>query len=299
MDLKDKSYEVNVKEEKELNNIEFTPFYNDYIFIPNLKAYKDFEFIETKSRENLFCDLLVFLTSKMNFLAICGHSGSGKTTSLLYFINQNREHYNIFYINCFTLSRKDLNNEKIKHILIEELRMAVNNGVGIVNKFILYLDEVFQKRNKSDNNFIYGIIKKIIDIYNDETLRKKLNIVIDQYSSKYDEKNENIFLLLNQLKHKGNKIRIILISSMDDISVANNLKKTTLSYDQTYFGDKFINYHLYGQLFNISDVISKEDTEIRNIMKEEFSNSALIYYKLKSKLLEEDFSDEIHKNEVI
>jgi hypothetical protein len=25
----------------------------------------------------------------------------------------------------------------------------------------------------------------------------KLNIVIDQYSSKYDEKNENIFLLLN------------------------------------------------------------------------------------------------------
>jgi Cdc6-like AAA superfamily ATPase len=108
----------------------------------------------------------------MNFLAICGHSGSGKTTSLLYFINQNREHFNIFYINCFTLSRKDLNNEKIKHILIEELRMAVNNGVWIVNKFILYLDEVFQKRNKSDNNFIFGIIKKIIDIYNDETFRK-------------------------------------------------------------------------------------------------------------------------------
>ena len=67
----------------------------------------------------------------------------------------------------------------------------------------------------------------------------------------------------------------------------------SLSHENSYINEKFINYYMYGQFFEIISVISEENDEIKEVMNNMFNNSALIYYKLKSKLLNEK---EMQKN---
>ena len=46
----------------------------------------------------------------------------------------------MFYINCYTILRTNLQNEEIKKILIYELKMAVNNNADIINIFTSFLE---------------------------------------------------------------------------------------------------------------------------------------------------------------
>ena len=294
IELKNVIYEVNEKQKLELKNLEFTPFYEDYIFIINRNAYKNFVYIKSPLRDKLFEDLNIFLNSKfMDFFPICGHSGSGKTTSILYYLKENRGVFNMFYINCYTMLRNELKNEEIKNILIYELKLAVNNNANIINNFTSFLEKNMEDRKERNNDFIFNLIKKLFDIYNNEIISKKLNIIIDQYSSKFDKDNSHIYSLIDQLKSKTNKIKIILISSMNNTCVSRNMEKSLLC-EFNHINEKFIKYYMYGQFFDIISVISNEKDEMKEIMINMFDNSALIYYILKSKLLNE--KDKIQNN---
>ena len=183
LELKNETYEINVKEKLDLKNLEFLPFYEDYIFIINRNAYQNFVYIKSSLRDKLFDDLNTFLSSKfINFFPICGHSGSGKTTSILYYLKENRDLFNMFYINCYTILRTDLQNEEIKKILIYELKMAVNNNADIINNFTSFLENSIGNEKERTNEFIFNLIQKLIDVYNNAAISKKLNIIIDQYS---------------------------------------------------------------------------------------------------------------------
>ena len=295
-----RNYFIVEKPNIELNNIiGFTPFYEDYIYISNKKVYKEFEFKKSESRNKLFDDLDDFLTyNEKEFFPICGYSGSGKTTSILYYISKKRGDYNIFYINCYTVLRKDLNNNTIKDILQYELSNSVKEDERLAEKFKSYIYTLFKKDVERNTEFLWKLIDDIKDIYNkeEEIEEKKLTIIIDQYSSKHDQGNHNIYKLINESTDAKSKFQIILISSMNNTCVNNNLKKSLENSMCPIIDDIFINYSMYGQLFEISDVIIKEENELKKIINQEFGNSGLIYYDLKSKLLD---CDEKQKNSII
>ena len=299
LDIKN-NYKIVEKAKPKLDNIKFTPYYQDYIDIINSEAYKEFSFKDTTTRKKFFDDLDEFLSyDYRDFFPICGFSGSGKTTSILYYINENRNEFNIFYINCFTILRKDLTNEEIKDILSYELKNSVKNYPETSKLFITQLDSIFKEDVERDNKFLFDLIKKIMDIYNNEIIFERLTIVIDQYSSKYDLDNEYIFNLIKQLNKKTNNCQIILISSMNNTCVSSNMQKSMKRLKYSKDDEKCINYCLYGQLFDISDIIKKEKNEIKDIMEQDFGNSALIYYNLKSQLLYIDDNNESLRNEII
>lgn len=286
INLKDKPYKVNVKEQFDIENIGITPFYKDYIFIINPKAYQNFTFINSTLRDKLFRDLNTFLTSKfVNFYPICGHSGSGKTTSILYYLNQNRKNFNLFYINCYTISRSELKNDEIKNILLYELKKAVNSNENIITNFTKFLEDNLGKEKERKSEFIFNMIQTIIDIYIKASISEKLNIIIDQYSSKYDTDNKKLYLLLDEINRKNNKIKIILLSSMNNTCVSRNMRNALIS-EIWDVKERYIDYVLYGQFFELVEVISKEKDEFVEIMNNVFRNSGLIYYKLKSKYLD-------------
>jgi hypothetical protein len=282
------------KKKIELNNIKFTSFYPYFIIMTNPKVYQNFSFKETPIRNKLFKDLDKFLFFEpQNFLGICGPSGSGKTTSILYYIHKKRIFFNMIYINCFTILRKDLDNEIIKKILNYEFENSVNKRKqkNIINNFKLSLEALLKKDINRENDFIFKLINDIIKNYNNENSNKKLSIFIDQYSSKYDKDNIQIFSLIDKLGDYNNRCSIILISSMNNTCVKNNMKLSLIK-DNNYLFIKHILYTFYGELFEINDIMDKEtNNELKHIMNEEFGNSALIYYKLKSKILEIEQND--------
>ena len=286
--ISDKKYYIVEKKKTLKEIIKFTPFYEDYIYISNQEVYQEFEFKKSPSRDKFFNDLnKFFLRSENRFFPICGHSGSGKTTSILYCISELRNIFNIFYINCFTILREDLDNKTIKEILSYELKNSVKEDENIAKMFLNYLENSFKNKIEINTTFLWKLINDIIDIYINEGINSKLSVIIDQYSAKYDQNNKNIYGLISKLKvHKN--FKILLISSMNNTCVNNNLKKTVENSICPAIDDKYIKYSIYGQLFEISDVISKENNELKNLISQEFGNSGLIYYNLKSKLLECD-----------
>ena len=134
----------------------------------NPKVYQNFSFKETPIRNKLFKDLDKFLFFEpQNFLGICGPSGSGKTTSILYYIHKKRIFFNMIYINCFTILRKDLDNEIIKKILNYEFENSVNKRKqkNIINNFKLSLEALLKKDINRENDFIFKLINDIKIIF--------------------------------------------------------------------------------------------------------------------------------------
>ena len=302
IDIKTNSYKIIEKTRLKLDNIQFSPFYEYYIFMTNCEAYLNFSYKETSLRNKFFKDLyLFFFFEPQSFLGICGSSGSGKTTSILYFIYKYRQEFNMIYINCYTILRKDLGNEVIKEILNYEIENSLNKirQSEILDKFKKLIENLLQNDSDRENNFIFKLINGLIEIYNAKPSNKKLNIIIDQYSSKYDKDNKEIFLLIEKINIKKSRCRILLISSMNNTCVKNNMKYS-LKNDKNV-PKKYIQYSLYGELFEINDIIDKENNnELKDVMNEEFGNSALIYYRLKSRILELDnYNEENIINNII
>ena len=86
--------------------------------------------------------------------------------------------------------------------------MAVNNNADIINNFTSFLENSIDNEKERTNEFIFNLIQKLIDVYNNAAISKKLNIIIDQYSSKYDKDNDHICSFMSQLKSKTKKIKI-------------------------------------------------------------------------------------------
>ena len=72
---------------------------------------------------------------------------------------------------------------------------------------------------------------------------------------------------------------------MNDTCDIRNIKKA-LSSENYKIQERFISYFKYGQLFEFVHIIFKEKDILIEIMNNLFGNSALIYYKLKSKIIE-------------
>ena len=285
IDYRDKIYKTKkIKNCKVIKNyFPFSPYYKEYIYIINDEAYKDFLFDNSKIRTKLFFDLDLVLSSTLKtYFAICGHFGSGKTTSILHYINSNLGIYQIVYINCFTMVREDLNNSDIKSLLNYEIERGIKQE-KIKKAIKSYIDEKINDNLKRNNDFIFDIIKNIILIYKTTDDNEILNFIIDQYSSKYDHNNKHFYSLNEICIAKDSKSRLILVSSMNNTCVNSNLKKTLEKEKKIFVSHPFIKYNLYGQLYDDSNIITENN--IKNIMNQ-FGNSKLIYYKLKSIIIE-------------
>ena len=174
--------------------------------------------------------------------------------------------------------REDLNNSDIKSLLNYEIERGIKQE-KIKKAIKSYIDEKINDNLKRNNDFIFDIIKNIILIYKTTDDNEILNFIIDQYSSKYDHNNKHFYSLNEICIAKDSKSRLILVSSMNNTCVNSNLKKTLEKEKKIFVSHPFIKYNLYGQLYDDSNIITENN--IKNIMNQ-FGNSKLIYYKLKS-----------------
>ena len=272
-------YRIINNRKKEEINVDFCKYYNDYIYIENKDVYKDFKYQNTELRNKLFNDLEIEISDPLsNYYAICGHSGSGKTTSILFFINQYSENRNLFYINCFTMTNPKLPTSELKKILKFEVEKINNEDVKI--KFNKIIEEIIQENPKRNEEFIFNFIKKLMENYAVD-INEKLNIFIDQYSSKYDEGNKNIKELLDLIDLNNLNCKLFIISSMNSTCVSSNLSKTFRAENKLFVIGFFIKYNYYGTFFDDNIISQSESFDIKNIIGQ-FGNSSLMYYQLKS-----------------
>lgn len=286
-----------VKKIKVSNDISqnLMPFYDYYIEIDDIKVYNNFEFQETNIRNYLFNELEIFCSSKLiQYYAICGNSGSGKTTSLLFFKKKYSYIYPILYLNCLSIDREDITNmEKQKFLVYEIIEMAKALYIQkeiIVNECKQLISEEFgDTKIKKTKSLCFDFLIKLVKIFEKVNCYSIINIIIDQYSSTYDPNNE-YFYHLNELCKKNEKSRLIIVSSMNNTCVSSNLKNSFLKSYLPKLSNFFIYYNYYGPLFEINSLIKKEPKYVQEIM-EQFDNSALIYYKLKSYILKREEKD--------
>ena len=188
--------------------------------------FEKFVFYETAQRNN-FLNNLKRLFHMKKYIGLCGPYGTGKTITLLKFLIQS-DLNRVFYINLWTI--ENTSTEELKNLFKYELIKLFGLNIFNSNDILCSKEEEKNYQNiiKEVNEFngknifilLENIIKYIDNIKDEETI---YYIIIDQYSSKYDENN----LLLKQLleKNKDKNIYFIISSSMnnDDIKKIMNI----------------------------------------------------------------------------
>ena len=259
----------------------------------NLKEndYNNFIYFETKERKK-FLNGLAGLSGINNIIGLCGPFGTGKTITLLKFLI---EYYDnrVFYINLWTIAHisiiylKDL-------FKYESIKLFGGNIFNTNEKFCLSKErEIYQKIIYEIDNFvdkkkIFTLLEDIIKYLNEIESQENTYIIIDQYSSRYDDENK----LLNHLLdiNKKNNIYIIVSSSMNNYDIKRNFSKS-LNLDFLFSNESFMNngrlkYYYIGSLIrlnhltNFSDLIKNESSEFIKCLNE-FGNLPLFYYELK------------------
>ena len=222
-----------------------------------------------------------------NFIALCGPFGSGKTVTLLKMINDPLKRS--YYINLWTIFNLEI--DEIKNVLKYEYVKIIGEDLREKNEN----DEIIKyiKRINSPKE-IYNFISKIIISLN------KMNeniyyLIIDQYSSKYDEKNQNMKRIKNEVQ--GTKVIIIICSSMNNYDVKENLAYSFTSSENQ--NNNKINYLYVGCLIRLNPLeklLKSESIEFKKVLSE-FGNLQFYYYKLKETLRENKDFERFIKDE--
>ena len=124
-------------------------------------------------------------------------------------------------------------------------------------------------------------------------MKGKYVIVLDQYSSKYDDKNISIQNIISSIKNSNTKV--IICSSMNNEDVKKYLSK---SFD--IVEEKNILTYIYTcALIRVrNDLIKNESLSFQKLLSE-FGNLYLYYYLLKEKERKNKDLDEFVENEKI
>ena len=182
--------------------------FNEYFHI-NVNLKSKFYYFNTEERGIIFEEINKFLeiNNKEKLLGFCGPFGIGKSiTSLfiqkdLYFSNKKKS----VYINLKYYYDPKIKDEEKEKAFIKECYFLVDNSEELYDIFQLI---TLQKKN------IWIMIVDLID-YLFRKNKKEFFLIIDQYKQKFDEENN--------LKNLTQKVKIIILSSINDKDVKNNL----------------------------------------------------------------------------
>ena len=227
--------------------------------------YDNFIYYGTDKREKLL-NHINHLFGANNYVGLCGPYGSGKTVTLLKFLVQ-FESKRAFYINMWAIEtnniyvvRNLLRYEIIKLLGVnyfnpEEIK---NHSKSLIERFNNIIEKI---DNFSDSKEIFNLIEFVIKSLNDLYLYNFIYIIIDQYSSKYDEGNKKLMNLLN--KFKKNKLYFIVASSMNNEDIRKNFSYS-LDINALYSKEnRFINlglkYCYVGCLIRLNNIKNYND----------------------------------------
>ena len=244
-----------------------------YYFSQNKDS--QFKFYYTRERS----EFNSFIQKKKKFLAICGKYGMGKSTSILFYLKQ----INGCYINFKSLF-KNKNNICVwkEHIFNIELL-----SIFKYNKDLSLFNKLLENNREIDN--IWELINESIKFCIDNKIQTYF--IFDQYKLEYDEMYSNIIKIKTLIEsNENNTVKIILISSINDEDVRNQLlykKNVNIKYEeilpfnydfkafkslkhQKVFEKYFENVLLYYILLNnieeneIDEFVKKEKEKIKN-----------------------------------
>ncbi len=269
----DKFEPTNIYAKKDKYFAEDINFYFPFYIDLKENDFKNFEYYDTREREE-FMRKMHFYIKLRNFNAICGSFGSGKTVTLLKFIISNNKK-RFFYINLWMTSTFYI--EEVKNILKYECVKLFGKNINTLkdsDEEEKNMKEILKLiGNLKDQTEIFILINKIISLL--KNIKKTFIIIIDQYSSKYDTKNENIKKIKSSIENSN--IKILICSSMNNEDVKYNLSK---SFETPRYTTDFISYYYIGCLIFIksTDIKNKTIKFQRNLYK--FGNLMFYYYLL-------------------
>ena len=235
---------------------ELTAAFNIYYENTIIKDLKP-TFKLTKERNEFFEYLQKELKYK-NLISFCGPKGIGKTISIIAFFRNYKEKYNYFYCNINKLFKyySENNMIKAKYLMLKELYNCVE--LDELNNNLIKFEGIFEKEDHPIN-----LILKIIELFN---LNYNIVLILDQYKIKYDVNYEKLQILLDQTSK--NKIKVIIISSMNEFDVKESIVKIL---DGKVKKQKFFLDYIY-----ISSLVLCDPEDI-NLLNEEERNLLQIY----------------------
>ena len=223
--------------------------------LPEYSGQKNekFSYISTESRNEILDSLDDFISSKENYLAITGTSGTGKTITLLEFLHRISKNSPHCYFNIKTLSK------------VSNIKKLASEFVKLFNSKDLYDDyiELVHQIEKNNNLLLWDKIIEILDfIFKINIISENIIIVIDQYKIGYDPDLKLIKML--ELEKYKSRIKFIICSSIHEIDMKSNL---TYSYIFKKLQLKSILlYKFIDELFSVEKII--KNNEIKDMMKE-------------------------------
>ena len=213
----------------------------------------EFNYIETDSRNEILDSLDDFIKSKDNYVAITGVSGTGKTVTLLKFLNRLSRNTPTCYFNIKMLSK--LSNIEI--LAREFVKLFTET------EHYDYYIKLVNKMKEHNNNPFWEKIKQILDfIVSINRINQKIIVIVDQYKLGFDI-NLNLIKILESEKYK-NRIKFIICSSIHEtdakanLTYSSNLKKLRLKSSIIFY--KFLN-----KLLSVENII--KNAEIKDMMK--------------------------------
>ena len=258
--------EDNVELEEKQNEDYYKNIFDKYIQIKfsnvgeklsfNLDKYSnikesEFEYFETKARNELFDSLQNFINSQEHYIAFTGLSGTGKTITLLKFLDMMSQNYPNCYFNIKSLTK------------ISNIKILASEFVKLFPDDYLYDDyiKLIHQIEKKNHLSIWDKIIEILDfIIKLNMIKEEIIIIIDQYKTGYDP-NLKLIEILQSDRYKN--IKFIICSSVHEndarssITYESTSKKLKLSSLLIY---KFIN-----KLFSVKSIIKNE--KIKEMME--------------------------------
>jgi hypothetical protein len=257
--------------------------------------YNTFVYFETNER-NKFLNCITRLFGMKNIIGFCGPYGTGKTITLLKFLIQS-DLQRVFYINLWTV--ENTSSDELKNLFkYESIKLFGGNIFDKEDLFCpqsekdIYLNIIKEIENFNDKN-IFILLENIIKYLNQIQEQQKFYLIIDQYSSKYDEHNKSLKQLLKGNKNKN--IYFIISSSMNNEDIRNNfvdsLDTSLFSSKENSIIDSGLNYYYVGTFIRLNNfdyynnLLKTYGTPIIEYLNK-FGNIPLFYYKLRRKMLD-------------
>lgn len=266
-------------------------FYNFKYYFRYPKAFKEFNYISTPHRSNL-----VSINKKNKIQAICGNFGIGKTTS---FLMSKYVYKNIVYLNIKAL------NENENNIMIWRYEILYLEIVSCFKNITTYIIFNELKNILEGKQFYWESIIAVIEFI----IKKKLKVIIilDQYTLKFDNKNEKIKQIINIINNdSSDSIQLIISSSLNNRDVRDFLLKSWFPKRYASISTLF-NYYYILDLFNSKQLIDNDlslTNKQKSLIIQYFNYIPLFYYEIKNiedKKLEEykNFQIKIIRNNII
>ena len=232
------------------------PNYNTYFPNIYMNLSDKFDYIYTNNRKQLEEKILLFLKEKdCNLYPVCGPHGTGKTiTSLIIHKSLYLRDKKGIYLNFKFYSNSKIKWDTKLEVLTSECFYIINNEDDLLDLYSKFL------KLKHIDDIILEIQQYI------EKNNNNMFMIIDQYQKKYNMNN-----ILDKLK----KIKIFLLSSINDFDVKENLiNKYEEELHQKFNSEikKNINKKSkqtikYIYLENLVDTKYYEQTKYKNMIK--------------------------------